>query len=170
MAECVWAVLCERVIIDSESMNLSMISTIERVSISDPPPAVTEETAISIPSRLALMWTRSEIDVPEGGLSRIQYVHPDGKKGTSGVIPVDLNANANFRINAAMDKFPVTIPGRYWICVQYAASAKKPTWKTVSRIPLDVTFPIAEAEPPQKSAVKPVRRKPRAIKPEARRS
>ena len=90
-----WAILCENVIINQQTNNVSLIEVVDQITVPAPPPGNVvkpdEKIGTFLNMRLVVLWARSDRDVPESGQARIRIIAPDGKEAQTTEHHVDLS-------------------------------------------------------------------------------
>ena len=112
-----WAILCERVTIDRETNNLSLINVIEEVAVPAQPPQDLSE-AISqsvIPANFELvtLWSRSNPEYPERWIGRVRIVVPDGPESITQEHEIDLTQFLRLRSRLKLPGIPAGGEGLY---------------------------------------------------------
>jgi hypothetical protein len=151
MAEHVWSLLCDKVLIDPTSDNVSLIDITERLTLHVSEEGsierqVTEARAdgdkgILIPTALYLVssWVRSDLTKPEEARFRYTLLNPAGDRVHEEAYGVDLRGFASQRVFIRFRQVPVSALGQHWILIEQEEQQKKHTrWRVVARLPLDL--------------------------------
>lgn len=151
MAEHVWSLLCDKVLIDPASDKVSLIDLIERLTLhvseegsierqvaearADGDKGILISTALSLVSS----WVRSDPTRPEEARFRYALLNPDGDRVHEEAYDVDLQGFASQRVFIRFRHVPVSALGRHWILIEQEVQQKKHThWQVVARLPLDL--------------------------------
>ena len=136
MAVHFWSILCQQSIIDKRTNNISLISVLEEISISDPPHD--KRIAIGGDMSLVVLWSRSNPEEPEKETAcRVVLRSPENKiLETSDDVSVNLGAHERIRTVFRRQHFPIVGPGIYQFVVQIKNEKR---WKKVCSVPLKVT-------------------------------
>jgi hypothetical protein len=139
-----WSVLCEKVITDSETKNLSL-DVVEQLTFGGLPPMPPGAKGFVVPVRLSLvsLWYRADPDIGGKCKARIRVLSPEGEEVGTMDTPVDLSSAPRARLISRWDFLLVSRSGLYWFVV----SSEKPKegWMEVARVPLQVVF--AQGQP-----------------------
>lgn len=161
----VWTVFCSRSLVDADTKQLSLIDTIEKVTVTAlPGKQIPANSAVELSCSLVSLWTRSDFDVPESGLCRVRLFGPDGQEiepAEPMLYDADLTDKRRLRTQVRLQGLPLGIPGRY---VFQTETFVEPGWVEVARTPYELEIQLGgEAAPdliaPPKAAKS--RRKPR---------
>ncbi len=131
----IWTVLCSRTITDKETNNLSLINTIEQLTIKDEPKP---NGVLPISMELCSFWTRTDPDQSVEGAARILFVEPLGNSKLMVEYPIDLQNKERSRNIIRISSIPVSIPGRHLFRIELKTKDKD--WTEVSSIPLRIVF------------------------------
>ena len=124
MARCEWVIACERVVIEDEAKDVSLIAILETVMTPKPPESVVRAAAaqgpIVLPLRfyVAHQWVRSNSKIGERTLTRTRLIGPDGKQFGSQEATVDLTGSKRARIISQALGRPVSREGMYRCVVE----------------------------------------------------
>lgn len=132
MPRIVWAVCCERPIVDMQTNNLSLIGLIEELTL--PAPRV----VLGGPMHIVCLWERSlPNEEAEEFDYRVQLVRPDGTLAYEGEsMTMGIPANIlRLRTLLAFAGAPFDQSGRYEWVVQLAEDGE---WSERFRLPLNV--------------------------------
>lgn len=150
----VWALLCETTIVDRDTNNVSLINVVDEITVPAPPPqgplgSVIERIEI-LDLHLAILWARSNPDVPERGEARITVVAPDGSISVSPEVAVDLSQSQRMRaVGHLLDSpFPNWQEGQYLFKIE--SKTADLDWQEMFELPLWVKvqtddFPYASS-------------------------
>lgn len=127
MAKLVWAVLCERVIVDQDTNQVSYIDLTEALQ------------ARSLPSGLprlfaATLWAREE--EAEELQVRFRLLPPGSTKAITEFETEAITLNKRQRINLNLQGAPVTVEGEHTVTVDYWDGQR---YRTAARLPLFIT-------------------------------
>jgi hypothetical protein len=160
MAEHVWTVLCDKILIDPGSDKVSLIDIIETLTLhvsksGEVERMIAEAKAdgdkgilVSAVLYLVSRWTRSEPSNPEDAKFRYVFLNPSGERVHEEGYAVDLRNSSSQRAVIRFREIPVSALGRHWIIIEKEESPrhkKQPRWSAVARLPLDLT---ESTEPP----------------------
>ena len=108
-----WALLCRNTITDKETNNISLIEVVDELTIPGPPPQ-TPDATVDEPSPifnlyLVALWSRSDIDEPEEGDTRIRAITPDDRHAVSPELHVDLTEAVRARSIGRLVRSPFVV-------------------------------------------------------------
>ncbi len=129
-----WSVLCDRVIIDSDTNNVSL-DVIEQLLFSVPGGDSSKKVVIPMRMEVVSLWFREHPDQASSCLVRVKLKDPSGAVLTSTSIPVDLQSKRRYRTRLKLDALPVTTDGVYLFEIEQET---KGSWATVASLPLEV--------------------------------
>jgi hypothetical protein len=161
MAEHGWAMLCNRAITDRVTNQISLIDSVDQLSLDGELARANlgiarldghDGVAIGAKLVLAIWWYRSDPDVPETAVGRMRVIDPAGAEVAISFFDAHLEASHGARLLIGINAFPFSGPGRYFFVVEKMVKADK--WKRVARLPLlaiyrdeIATSPTAPAQP-----------------------
>jgi hypothetical protein len=159
--EHVWTVFCRRTLIDADTNQISIIDSIDDMSI------VIQAGAkrLDIECVIASLWGRSDMRQPEKGRFRMRLRTPSGKLAVDPkMYPLDLEDARWLRTRIQLYGLPIDGPGRYLFLTEL--EVEDGDWKTVAQTPYEVEIMPEEGEeetPPEPppTAVKRERKKAR---------
>lgn len=106
-----WTLLCDNVITDHRTNNVSLIEIVEQINVPSPPPVSLAKSGDQSPTLLNMwlvtLWARSENDKPENGQARIKVVAPDGTESQLIEYEVNLNETPRSRAVGRIAGFPL---------------------------------------------------------------
>lgn len=149
----IWAVLCQRSIIDADSNNISLIDVLEQINISRYAPSEQQPTAqdqlgvVPISFEIVSLWSRAEEPQSASGQCRVTLLGPSGPLGEANYIPVDLRKHERMRTRHRFEGLPVREAGRHLFHVEYRDDGET-EWREVQAIPLKVVFESAPKKEP----------------------
>lgn len=151
MAEHVWSVLCDRLIIDRDSNNVSL-DVLEQMNLEGGPPINLGEAAI-VPYRMTLasLWTRDDPAVGERIRGRARILDPNHQQRVELIFDVDLTTHRRLRSRCNLNGLPITVSGVYRFVVE--AERADDEWEQVASIPLDVVLPTPPVSDPEPKTV-----------------
>jgi hypothetical protein len=140
----IWAVLCERAIIDRDTNNVSLINVIEEIAISVQPPEGAPDEAsdgrlVLANMELVVLWVRSDLEVPERGYGRIRVIAPDEREAPTHENEVDLTQYLRLRTRIRLTSLPMRGSGVYRIKIEGRAPPSS-EWTEEFDLPLRVVF------------------------------
>ena len=141
MSRLVWAICCERPIVDAETNSLSLINIIEELSVPAPEAVLGERVHI-----ISLWEKAADLEGREDAVRyRVTLTTPDGEVvGRSVVIDNAIPpTHARLRSVLALEGIPLKGGGRYAWRVEIE---KDEQWEAISELPLIVK--ISELAPP----------------------
>jgi hypothetical protein len=117
MASLIWAICCQRAIVDRETNGLSLIDHLEGLTLPTLPPRRDDGALPLVPVRFAVTshWIRSDETVPELFDLRVRLVDPAGVSHAEGKAVIDLQSAATSRNIVSFPGLPVTGAGTYTI-------------------------------------------------------
>lgn len=137
MVDHVWTVLCLDFVTDNESNNMTLINTLEQVSIVAAP-----ETKAQTPDRidvrmaLATLWTRADPTKGASTESRVTLKSPSGNTLWSKEYPVNLKTYSRKRQRIWFPNIGFAGFGRYRFIVHKKTPSGR--WTKVASVPLEV--------------------------------
>jgi hypothetical protein len=137
MAVHAWSVVCDRVVVDQASKEISLMFLREGVLIRP----TTERPISTIPVSFLVvsLWIRNEIDTPEKASTRVAVLSPNGKViGRPIETEVDLTKGTALRSQVAFKGMPMVGAGFYWFHIQQKTGRGR--WSTVAKLPFEVTM------------------------------
>lgn len=142
-----WAILCERAVVDQETNNISLFNVIEEVTIpAQPPMFLTDANAKNVlPTafELIVLWGRSNSDVPERGLGRVSILIPDATPKITQEHDIDLSVFLRLRSKLRLPGLPVGGEGTYLFKIDGKLTGGE--WTEMFELPLRVVFQPQEA-------------------------
>lgn len=143
----IWAVLCERVVIDRETNNLSLFNVVEEVQVpAQQPRSVAEaldESVIPTSYELVVLWGRSELELPEKGFGRVRILLPGDKDFLTQEYEVDLTTFLRLRSRLRLPGLPAGGEGVYLFKVDGKSSGQE--WTEMFELPLRVVLQPGDA-------------------------
>ena len=136
----IWALLCENVITNQQTNNVSLIEVVDQLTVPAPPPGNVakqdEKFDTFLNMRLVVLWARSDRDVPERGQARVRIIAPDGKEAQSTEHQVDLSEVPRSRAIGRIVgfPFPLTDEGEHLFRVEKRTSDS--SWRKEFELPL----------------------------------
>jgi hypothetical protein len=126
-----WTVLCDRVIIDKDTNNVSL-DVIEQLEITvegSAPPVI----MVPVNLHVVTMWYRDD-DKPEAGKARAHISYPDGSVmgGADLELPLD---GLRLRTLSHIPALPVKGSGVHFFTLEMSVDE---SWKEVARVPLQI--------------------------------
>jgi hypothetical protein len=162
----VWSVFCSRPIVDAESNQLSLIETIEAVTVFLPPGRNVDamdnpSSAVEFRSHLVSLWERSDWAAPEIGQMRIRLFDPSGAETapTQDPIAVDLSAKNRMRTIIGIAALPLRGVGRYEFRIE--ASEEDGRWTVAARIPFELKSQVVDSPAEETVSQSPKKKKKR---------
>lgn len=146
-----WSVLCDKVIQDSGTNNISM-DALEQVTLQMPPPPPGIKGFV-VPVRLELvsLWYRTNPAVGGKCTSRFRLVSPDGEELLNSEYQVDMSSHVRMRSRCQMNSLPVSSGGFYLFIVEQKDEGEREGWREAARLPLQVVV----EQPREKSSPQP---------------
>jgi len=151
MAEHVWSVLCQKVLINQETQLVSLVEIPEKfiADISQGGPVEELNRALDqgkkgvrypVALQLVSWWVRSNYSKAEKVEIRISVFDPSGEQLSYQNWELDLSESTGFRAIFKLNQIFVTGHGLYWYVVdRKIGKGKNPRWETVARLPLEIT-------------------------------
>lgn len=136
----IWALLCEKAILDRDTNNASFINVVEEITVPASPPKIPSgsdiEPILMLDLRMAILWARSNPDMPESGEARVRLIAPDETASVSAELMVDLTESQRMRgIGHLIESpFPVLQEGQYLFKVE--AKTEGLDWQEMFELPL----------------------------------
>ena len=138
----IWAVLCERSVIDLETNQVSLFNIVEQVMVPAESPEVasggTVEGRMGLASfELVTLWTRSDPDMPERGRGRLSLILPEDSPRLSPIpYEVDLTRHIRLRHRTRMPGLPVGGEGIFRFVIE--GKSDSDDWAMMFELPLEV--------------------------------
>ncbi len=129
MAEHVWSVLCERVVIDQRTNLASCLTCIEGVSAPQLPSNI---PALSIGS----MWV-SDTEEKKSFTFRLVAVSPDKNEKVLLEGTQDVEPNGRGRVGIVLDGFPIEQTGKYMFRIEAKEGG---SWEIKAKLPMEITL------------------------------
>jgi len=146
MAEHLWTVLCERILVDTQNQVISLVDIIETLASKGLEQRV--EEAKRIGKKGAILETRLQLvswwhrDDPEEKTVQARFLlhTPSGEIVMVAPASLDWAPDSNMlRLFVNLDKIPVAEFGLHWFSVQRPKVLKSRTrWDTVTRLPMNI--------------------------------
>lgn len=134
-----WTVFCHRTIADRDSNRLTLVDTIDNVTLQGPMPDVQDGVLVVVPLDCVLVshWTRSDLEEQEKATCKITLLSPSGAvvpfvDPSPLILSVDLTEMVTMRVHNRLPGLPVGEQGRYTFHVEVASGDE---WRTVARVP-----------------------------------
>lgn len=135
MARLLWALTCQRAIIDRETNTASYIDAVEQVQVQGFP-------AVFVPPLcVASLWKRDR-DSDEVLNLRIRLLAPSGQEVTSFRPDEVRMTSPRYRMNVMFSGFPIKEEGEYSFEIDLLAGK---SWKVVCSLPITVELLSAES-------------------------
>lgn len=134
-----WTVLCDKVIIDRDSNNVSL-DVVEQLNVSLPEQP---DGAIAIPCRLRLatLWFRDDASDVERSRARVRVLGPDGNELGRFETAIEFAPKTRrLRSFASLDVLPVSSSGVFEFVTEIYV---KGTWSERARVPLQVHVEVS---------------------------
>jgi hypothetical protein len=147
MAEHIWTVFCDKVLVDSDTLVVSLINVAESVAVQGLDQLIEEAARtgkkgalVDTAAQLVSWWYRSD---PDEDVLRVRFgfQNPDGVMLFEQTADVRWEVGTTFsRVRLSFGRLPVTMPGLHWFIVEEPkpSKSKKPQWARVARIPLHI--------------------------------
>lgn len=130
--EHVWSVLCKSALEDRRTNNVSLIETLERVVFHTDEPDV---EGFGIELAFVTMWYRSDLNLPEEALARLQLISPQADSLVQADYKVDLTERLRLRHTLYIRGMPYRGDGIYRFNLRLNEGKR---WKTVASVPLEI--------------------------------
>lgn len=138
-----WSLICQRSIVDQESNLLSIIDTVEQVTISLNPRSVQQDVVsgeITLPIHVVSRFRKCVESEKELQLEVLYEAHNPAGKKVGDAVPVTFVMKSgirNFRARVTLGRVPVDTSGLYMIQVK-VREAGDTSYKRVASIPIEV--------------------------------
>lgn len=143
MIEHIWSILCQKSVIDNDTNNLSLIDTLEELTVGlkvQSGIAIAEEVNVPIPYEVVSFWVRDDSSATINPLLRLELFNPSNKKTKTFEHKIEFpKGTKRLRSRLKIIGIGVTIPGTYKFVVSIKEEESKSFMK-VAEIPLDVTI------------------------------
>jgi hypothetical protein len=136
-----WSVLCEKVLTDRDTNNVSL-DVLEQLSVAGAPPPSGERPLLPVRIELVSLWYRAEAGESSAlsGEAVLRLLSPVGDELADLAMKVDLGTRPRARTRALLPGIPFTGPGQYLFTVSLAG-------EEVARLPLQVGMQPSQATP-----------------------
>jgi len=151
MVEHVWTVVCRQSVVDKDSNNISLLSSLEQIALNTPSEHA-ETNLVSIDFEVVSFWARSDPNVPSSGKAKLQYITPSKEKLGDMMFDVDLTGHSRSRNRIKMTGLSFKEAGNYYFQLQLKQEDST-QWIDVARVPIEVNF-IQSAPKKNKPAAK----------------
>ena len=137
-----FSLICGHAVIDERTKFLSIFNVIEEIKVNAEP-----DQTVRIPMRFDLVsvWTKSDINNSEGGISRISLCNPNGTSNKICEIDIELTDSTFFRSIISFSGIELKGSGLYNFLIEF--KQKDHEWEKVSEILFTVSY-----ESPEKSS------------------
>ena len=142
MIKHVWTVVCQNVIIDRNTNNLSLQNIFEQIDIQGEP---TPKAKVPIKFDVVSLWTRTNPDIPSRGQMRLSLLSPSGEKIGGREGEINLVDTERYRIVTHFPGLPAEEAGRHIFKIELQQEAMS-EWNQVASVPLTVNFSPPEIE------------------------
>ena len=134
MIEHAWTVLCDKVLVDEETQNISLDVIDQLTALVAPIPA---GGAVLIPNRLQIvsLWYRRDPAIASRQRARVRMIDPDDRQLGEVPVDLDLTSTERLRTRGMLSGVPVTKSGWYHFIVEVEEQG---AWKVVANVPLQV--------------------------------
>jgi hypothetical protein len=145
----IWAILCERAVVDRETNNISLFNVVEEVAVPAQPPVSLKELGlphgvVPVVFRLVVLWSRSDQGVPEKGRGRVRVGMPTETIAFGGEFDVDLMEFLRSRAMINLPGLPIGGgDGIYRFLIDGKTNSED--WTQMFELPLRVTFQHQDA-------------------------
>jgi len=130
----IWSVVCERTILDRVTNLISIINSLEELTVQGP---LEKNRMLAAPIEIISYWVRSDFAVPEKGQANYKFVTPSGETIKNKEIDIDLLEYERLRSRIQFTNLNFPEPGLYQFQVDYRIDNDS-VWETVVSIPLKV--------------------------------
>jgi len=137
----IWSVICTKSVIDSETNNISLIDTIERLTINLPTgqSTRTESINLAVNFEIVSLWERHPYNEPTSKMARIRIMFPDGNPSSNPITyEVNLNHHHRMRSKIKLTSMEIRTEGRYLFLI--GLQDDNGGWSTEKEVPLEVVF------------------------------
>ena len=131
----VWSVLCQDAVIDRDSNAVSLFKCLAGFAAK----FIGPELPTDMPAfcKLATLWIRSDVLVPEKVLSRIRYLTPQGESVNEVTHEVDLSVHVRSRNVLSLQGLPYRGDGEYEFVVE---TQDDDEWHIAVRVPVQIAL------------------------------
>lgn len=148
----VWSVLCQDATIDKETNDLSLLKTIDGLTIGfdnvDKLQQFTKEVAekpaaIPVQAELVSLWKKIDHQQPAEIEVRVTYRDPEGTELQTMEFPLKLeDGTFRHRNRLNIPALAVTMPGEYRFVIEAKGVGEK-TYTLVAELPIDINLSLA---------------------------
>lgn len=135
-----WTVLCDKVIVDRQTNNVSLDS-IDQLTVHGMTPSGDEKVVIPTAVTLATLWYRDPGDEPERGAARMRFVSPDGETLGQAELDIDLSERPRARTFGRLGGLPFSSFGTYFFRMELQENGE---WHEVAKIPFQIVAGSSE--------------------------
>lgn len=145
-----WSVVCEKVIIDQTTNNVSL-DVLEQMNL-EGVVSLPLGQGFLVPTRVEVvsLWYRDPSGGPDNGRARVRLIAPGDEKEL-GLIEyaLDLSVHERARTRGSLPAFPLVGSGTYYFLTEQKVDEK---WNEVARIPLQVEAQTVQPSAPTVAA------------------
>jgi hypothetical protein len=145
VADHIWTVLCNKMLVDPESQVISLVDVTESLEVEGLEQQIEEAlhsgkkgALVNAVTRLVSWWFRSDTN-EETLQARVVLLSPSGESLMVQPVNAPWGQDKLFlRITINLNKLPVSMPGLFWFVVEQQKKSKsqKPRWVALTRVPL----------------------------------
>lgn len=134
----VWSVICQRSVIDKDSLNISLFDVLEQLNLAGTlPEDKNKQIIIPIRFELVSLWAREQYDKPVRGMAKLSTSYPSGDIIEGPQINIDLTVHPRTRSRIVFNGLPFKESGRHVFLIQIRKGDK---WKEVARLPIEILY------------------------------
>ena len=133
----IWSVACLRSIVDQDTNSISLIDSLEEITLQVPADQEIHRLRLPGPIEVVSYFERSDPLVAEEGLGILEFMNSNNEVLRTLPINIILNDYIRTRHRAKIGLFDIPAEGRYQFRVRIRANENE-DWNTVSTIPFTV--------------------------------
>ena len=143
MIDHVWSVLCSKTVTDKESNNVSLFNVTEQLNVEEDK----FPSTVAIELEIASLWARARLEEPASGYARIRLLSADGSEDIKAQeYYLDLTEHRRLRTRTHLQGIPVKSLGVLHFQIEMRSDTSE-EWKTMARIPLEISIREGGPEP-----------------------
>ena len=142
MVENVWGVVCDQAIESSRTKNVSLIETIEKITVTVPPDHP-DIFGVLIRHTVASVWRNTDPDNEASGRIRLTLLSPDGKETERITHEFVIEPGAFYKTYLNFKGIDLSGEGWYFFILRIKESGSE-RWKRGATIPVRVVYNLQE--------------------------
>lgn len=133
---------CEKVLVDEQSQNISLVGILDLVSVFIPPEStIPADIILPLQWKIFTLWLHTPGDDGKKFEQRTYLTVPDGTEGAEMIVPFEFSTKKH-RITAPVANFPVAQEGDCFVHVALREVGQDQEWQEIAAFPLTVVHMI----------------------------